>query len=354
MKKRLLLSSALSLCVCVCAFAQGSDSALAELMGLIKENAVGGKEYNLEQVAIDGLLSKLKPVVQLQGAVANDVNYDLEVPTEAKVIDKTFEDKYLSLRIEGLMSGCDKLIRERWNKADKEKIAGIILDLRNTYSLDYDAVAEIASLFRADGESNTAFFMLGEKSYSRKCDCIAELAKLPLIVLVNSNTAAAGEALGATLCQNASPTDNRVTISIGNTTAGKAITQKEFELSNGQKILIAVNTIHFPNQSFIPADGYHPNIYVQVPEDAEKIYLEDPFRDLRPKLESKDLTKGTNKVSIRINEAELVKMQKDSKNFAEKTETKHDEIEYPTIQDPVLARAVDLFKALAFMENVKK
>jgi hypothetical protein len=107
-------------------------------------------------------------------------------------------------------------------------------------------------------------------------------------------------------------------------------------------------------------DGLKPDIQVAVPPDDEKIYFADPYRLLAKSLPFLHDPDGTNAVSTnrlgrhRINEAELVRMQKEGLNLEDDTAPGPGRSAEPvrqTIQDPVLARGLDLLKGLALIQR---
>lgn len=327
---------------------------LKEALELIRTQMIGGNENELEQKALHGLVDQLYPSVQwVQTNTQTSTDADVKAPTAQKVSGYLYDHHYLALRLNDISTGSDQELLSTWaTTAGTNEIYGVILDLRNSKSSDYQAAADVASIFSVSGTNE--LFTLGAQKYSKK-----EQAKVimnqPLAILINKRTSAAAEALASTLHKNG-PQTGTFAICIGAQTAGAAVTFKEFTLSNGEKLRIAIDTLRFPDGTYLPAGGLAPDISVYVSEEDEKNYMADPFKNLRPTLEGTDTTATTNKVSIRINEAELVKMQNGGKtttNASSATDNVKKE-EEQVIYDPVLSRAIDLFKSLHFWKKTKK
>ena len=135
---------------------------------------------------------------------------------------------------------------------------------------------------------------------------------LPLVVLVNHQTAAAAEALAAVL------RESDQALILGANTAGEATIGKDFPLKNGQFLRIATAAIKLGGGEALSGAGIRPDIPVMVKPEDEKEYFADPFKELPmpgglvASLEG--TPPGTNapgKVRTRTTEADLIRERKE-------------------------------------------
>jgi len=163
----------------------------------------------------------------------------------------------------------------------------------------------------------------------------------------------AAEALAAVLRQ----TD--VGLLIGTNTAGQASITRDFTLSGGQVLRVAVSPVRAGPG--IVVESLHPDILVRVNPEDERDYFMDAFKILA---KSADGSSSTNLTSLsvtnksprkRLNEAELVRMLRDGETLTEESARSARSVENtkPIIADPALARAIDLLKALAVVRHTR-
>jgi hypothetical protein len=86
----------------------------------------------------------------------------------------------------------------------------------------------------------------------------------------------------------------------------------------------------------------------------EDIYTESPkFTQIPPAI-TNETASVTNRSRRRINEAELVRMLRDGQDPPAETQaTRRVSAPLPLVQDPALARAVDLLKGLAVVQQTR-
>ena len=224
-----------------------------------------------------------------------------------------------------------------------------MLDLRFADGQDYAAAANAADRFLTKGQP-LLDWEEGSVRSTEKTDAI----RVPVVLLVNRETASAAEALAAALRE----TDAAVLI--GSRTAGQAEVYKEFELSNGQRLRIASGQVRVGKGKAL-STPLEPDIEVAVSAEDEKAYFTNAFKALaRPlaRLRATNIVAqggSTNRTSRRrLYEADLVRMQREGLNPEEqdvgaaKTE---DAASESLVRDPALARALDLLKGIAIVER---
>lgn len=86
--------------------------------------------------------------------------------------------------------------------------------------------------------------------------------QIPLVVLVNGNSASAAEILTGAI------KDDGVGTIVGTTTYGKGIVQKLFPLSDGSAVKMTVSAYYTPNGTNIQGTGIEPDVTVEFDSDA--------------------------------------------------------------------------------------
>lgn len=317
-----------------------------ELYELLRTNLAGMSEEELNRAAARGLLSELRTRVAL-------VTNSLAVAgPNGPVLSKAviFEETIGYFRVTDVREDLANELKTAFRQLSAtNQIKGIVLDLRYSNGSDYAKAADVADLFTAK-EQPLMNWGEGLVRSKEKKDAISP----PVVVLVNRETSGAAEALAALIRSLGAG------LILGGTTAGHAGVWQEFTLQNEQKVRVASRPILLGNGSQVSAKGVKPDIDVTVNVQDERAYYADAFVVL-PKtnflgsvgLSLTNQPDGTNRVSrrTRLNEAELVRERREGLRDGESTATRAPQPERPVIHDPALARALDLLKGLAVMQQ---
>ena len=174
--------------------------------------------------------------------------------------------------------------------------------------------------------------------------------RLPVVALVNGETGAAAEAVAAMLRQTGAG------LLIGGRTAGRAGVTSDFKLSSGQTVRVVTAPVLLGDAKPVPATGVVPDIEVAVKADDEAAFYADSIKPVATaKNSSTNATASARSAKrIRVTEADLVREKRGDGDFETVTNARvKSEAEVPVIQDPALARAVDLLKGLAVVRQGK-
>ncbi len=316
-----------------------------EVLRLLRANLPGVTDDDLDRAAAQGLLDGFRPRVLL---VTNPPAAPALPPlvSRTRVHDRAFG----YVRLAEIAAGLPDRFTEAWDElCGTNRLKGLVLDLRFTTGDDYRAAAGVADRFLTNEQP---LIRWGDESAqsTEKTNAL----ELPLVVLVNHETAGAAEALAEAL------RTTRAGLVVGSRTAGRAYVFKEFELANGQRLLVASTPVQVgPDQAL--TEGVAPDIDVAVSAHDEKAWFADPFRGLSdsPALEGEPetgSTPSTNRLRPRLNEAELVRRQRDravsssSEGLGAGPSAGPRSAE-PAVRDPALARALDLLRALALVSR---
>jgi len=136
-----------------------------------------------------------------------------------------------------------------------QNVQGLILDLRNNPGGLLDVVNNITNMLVPEGIITYTEDAQGRRVYVPSDERHIEI---PLIVLVNGNSASASEVLsGAVL-------DTGVGELLGTTTFGKGLVQNIFPLRDGSAVKVTVQRYYTPSGRSIHGEGITPNHYVEM------------------------------------------------------------------------------------------
>ena len=138
--------------------------------------------------------------------------------------------------------------------------AGLILDLRSNPGGSLSAVVDIARQILPEGLIVYTEDRAG-KRVEYNCSGANEW-KLPLVVLVNGNSASASEILAGAI------KDYGIGTLVGTTTFGKGIVQRILPLTDGTAIKLTVSAYYTPNGNNIHNIGIEPDIECEYDRDA--------------------------------------------------------------------------------------
>jgi carboxyl-terminal processing protease len=136
-------------------------------------------------------------------------------------------------------------------------VVGIVLDLRGDPGGFITAADDVISQFVSSGET----FELRDRSGKvERHDVGSKHAAptVPLVVLVDANSASASEIVAGSL-----QVHKRAKL-VGVTTFGKGSVQQDFELTNGADIHLTVKRWYLPNGQTIDHKGLQPDIAVTL------------------------------------------------------------------------------------------
>ena len=315
-----------------------------EVYDLIREHLPGISEADLNRTAVQALLSSLSPKVSLLSAETNS-----NAGGESAAITRAtfFEGKIAYLRIARIEPTLPNALQDSLAQVTgTNELNGLVLDLRFASGDNYSAAAAAADLFVKTGRPLLDW---GEGAVQSKEK--GNAIEVPVATLVNAQTAGAAEALAAVLREAGA------SLVLGSKTAGQAMISQDYPLKTGERLRIASAPVRLGDGSVLSA-GLKPDISIEVSPVAEQSYYADAFKEVLKTNNFAATTNlanpaaGTNRARRpRFNEAELVRERKlgtildaDSTNA---------EPEKPMVQDPVLARALDVLKGLSLVRQTR-
>lgn len=155
---------------------------------------------------------------------------------------------------------------EAMKEIQKADAAGLILDLRSNPGGSLSAVVDISRQLLPEGLIVYTEDRAGDRvEYS--CNGDHEI-RIPLVVLVNGNSASASEILAGAI------KDYEKGVLVGTTTFGKGIVQRILPLTDGTAIKLTVSAYYTPKGNNIHNIGIEPDIVCEFDGDA---YYDEGF-----------------------------------------------------------------------------
>ena len=230
------------------------------------------------------------------------------------------EDSIVYIRISSFTEDVDKSVSEAITKAKKKlknKLLGIVIDVRNNPGGLLDQAVDVSDLFlekgeivstRSRNEADTVKYMAKE----------GDIAKgLPIVVIINEGSASASEILAGAL------QDHHRAIILGEKSFGKGSVQTVIPLRDYGAMRLTTARYYTPSGRSIQAKGIEPDVEVKPAKIEE--------------LES---------YALNISEADLNNALKNDSDIDAGNEKKNGKSK-EDLADYQLVRALDLVKALA-------
>jgi len=317
----------------------GAAPDFQQVYDLLRANLPGITDAKLNSAAVTGLLSQLHGRAVLVGGRG-----ETTVSSRKTVLIKSavLESNVAYLHVGQVGDDLANQLNMAYHALTAtNKVVGTALDLRFADGNDYAAAVAAADLFVAKRMPLLEWGKQMEESRPAR-----EPIPGPLLVLVNGETTGAAEALAAAL------READAGLIIGNPTAGLAMTTMDFPLNNGEQLRIATNPVKLGNGAVI--SHVPPDIAVKVNPEDERAYLKNPYVSLVPnKISQTETTNDFLSFVDHTSEADLVreKLKDDGNGPTLSTPAKPASKPVSVLQDPVLARAVDLIKGLAIVHE---
>lgn len=201
-------------------------------------------ERNGERISFDIVREKINTNPITIEMLENNIGY-LKLPSFDEETAGDFKDKVNELQSQGAKS--------------------LIIDLRNNGGGIVDEATDIADFLLDQGQTIISTVDNEDKkeiTYSKN----DPIFTMPVIVLVNENSASASEILGCSL------QDNERAKIVGTKTFGKGIIQTLLSLNDGSGLKITTEEYYTPKGTTIHKVGITPDEEVELPDTVSSIY----------------------------------------------------------------------------------
>ena len=276
--------------------------------------------------AVDKMRGKVGTKVKLTIQRAAEKPFDVKIKREEikiqSVTSDVKNDDIAYIRISSFTEEVDANVKKAIEKARKEtknKLRGIVIDVRNNPGGLLDQAIALSDLFLDRGEI-VSTRSRDEKDTIKYSANEGDIAKgLPIVVLINEGSASASEIVAGAL------QDHHRAILLGEKSFGKGSVQTIIPLGEYGAMRITTARYYTPSGRSIQAEGIEPDILVKPAkvEVIERLY---------------------NVSEANLSNALKNEQKDDNKNVADKA--KQDKKEQD-LKDYQLVRALDLVKALS-------
>ncbi|MEN6389620.1 MAG: S41 family peptidase [Syntrophomonas sp.] len=145
---------------------------------------------------------------------------------------------------------------------NEKKVKGLILDLRNNGGGEFESSINIASIFLSGKDVVSSVDAKGNKEVRQALP--GNTVTMPLVVLVNGDSASAAEILAGAL------QDNKRAVLVGEKTYGKGLVQTVFPLPDGGALKLTTQKYFTPQGNDINKIGIVPDFKVSNDPNSDK------------------------------------------------------------------------------------
>ncbi|AVX21251.1 carboxyl-terminal processing protease [Carboxydocella sporoproducens DSM 16521] len=181
---------------------------------------------------------------------------------------------YISISMFNEHTG-DELVKVLNDLKTEGDYKGIILDLRDNPGGELTAAVKVADQFIGKGPVVT---IRDRKGVVQVEESDAGKLNLPLVVLVNGNSASASEIVAGAI------QDYQAGVLVGTRTFGKGVVQTIYPIDNTTGLKLTTSKYFTPKGRDIHKKGITPDIVVEQPENGEDLQLAKAKEIIRAKL----------------------------------------------------------------------
>ncbi len=227
--------------------------------------------------------SKVSFTVDRNGAEYNFTMVRAKVSMDS-VSHKLLDGNIGYVQITGFDKDCDQEFARAWASLQKGGAESLIIDLRNNGGGYVNTAVQIADQLVKEGP--LVYFAKGpviqesiQATGKGGCD-------VPIVVLVNENTASASEILAAALRDGAGAK------LVGATTFGKGVSQGVWTLSNGDTLKLSTEYFLTPKKQVINEVGLTPDYMVSSYQQPTLELLKGDYDSFAPMSEKREYSAG--------------------------------------------------------------
>jgi len=266
-----------------------------DIIVAVNHTSVVGKDIDTIHNLIEGKIgTSVAITVQRpptnQQLTINVTRADFKIP--GVIMHYIAEAHIADIQILGFDSGVSDQLKTALTQAKQSGATAIVLDLRDNPGGYLEEAINTASEFIKSGnvllEQDSSGHRTPDPVNGHPID-----TQIPIVVLVNGNTASAAEIVSGAL------QDHKRAVIMGTTTLGTGTVLNEFDLPDGSAIYLGVLEWLTPNGNFIRDKGISPNIAVPLTAGANALTpnVENQRNMTLPQI----LASGDNQLAAAIN-----------------------------------------------------
>ena len=241
-------------------------------------------------------------VYRMEDRKYHDVTITRQVVENKTVSYELVEHRIGYIQITQFIANTDELFREAVADLKSQGMEALMIDVRDNPGGMLSTVVDICDFLLPEGmivyQKDKNGTVLSEYKSTGE-----EYLDMPMVVLVNGESASASEILSASL------KDYQAATLVGENTYGKGIVQSVIPLEDGSAVKLTISKYFTPNGNDIHEKGVAPDIEVKLPED----YTADDFKG------TKD-TQYRKGIDVLMNDLGMSMMQPTSEDTTASTE----------------------------------
>ena len=233
--------------------------------------SIDGVEYTAENMTVAANKIKGKEGTKVKLVIIRgneEIEFELTRKTVITnpIVEEVLENNIGYLAITSFDSGTAEEFKRKYEDLQNKGIKGLIIDLRNNGGGIVSETLKIAEYIVNKGDT---LLITVDKDNNEEISKSEEdpIVDVPVVVLVNENSASASEILAGALKDL-----NKATI-VGTKTYGKGVIQQIMTLTNGAGLKLTIEEYYTPNKNKINQIGIEPNEIVELPESVENAWL---------------------------------------------------------------------------------
>lgn len=188
------------------------------------------------------------------------------------VSSEMLDNQIAYIKVDQFNENTDEEFDEQLEALRKQSAKGVIIDLRDNPGGLVSSVVNMCNSIMSEGVIVSTKDRNGKQTSCYKADN-KKSCDLPIVVLVNGNSASASE-----IFSGAMQDTGKATI-VGVQTYGKGIVQSVIPLSDGSAIKLTVAKYFTPNENDIHTVGITPDVIVELPDGRENAVNLDRAED---------------------------------------------------------------------------
>lgn len=174
------------------------------------------------------------------------------------------EDNMAYIEISTFNEGTAEEFKSAYQELKKQNPKGLVIDLRNNGG---GLVSESLNIAETMVEKGKTLLITANKNKEEELEIAKEdpIIDIPVVLLINKNTASASEILAGALRDNC---NYKI---IGNTSYGKGVIQSIYSFSDGSGLKVTMEEYFTPNHNAINKVGITPDLEVNLDPEWENI-----------------------------------------------------------------------------------
>lgn len=222
---------------------------------------ISGQDLNEISGAIKGKKGTNVEITVLRGEQKEEITVTVtRDQIEAETVDsRMLEEEIGYLAISEFDDVTLEQYQEAMNRLEAEGMEGLIVDLRGNPGGNLDTVCDILDLMLPEG-----LIVYTEDKDGNRQESVSDeehQTDVPLVVLVNGNSASASEIYAGAI------QDYGIGTIVGTTTYGKGVVQSIYDLGDGTSLKLTVAEYYTPNGRNINGTGITPDVEVKFQAD---------------------------------------------------------------------------------------